>query len=173
MAAVNLADFTRPDWIRPRLFGRDEATVIYELGGLLKEGGFPVDAGVVARTAHARELAGGTEMAEGISLPHARVPGLARLCFALGRSCEPIRWGRGRVTLVFLAAIPESDSLTYLQWIAAVARLSKDGRTLGQLRAAADELQIFAALEKVEGTLRQTSGLAPGRYDGPPAHARR
>jgi mannitol/fructose-specific phosphotransferase system IIA component (Ntr-type) len=99
-----------------------------------------------------RELLVSTEMETGMAFPHARLSGLDALSFALGRSPEPLGWGANpapSVRLVFLIAVPTTDSTQYLQLISGLAQLAKDSRLVERLHAAEDSLQVFGVLGQI------------------------
>ena len=133
---ISLADFTSPGLIIPQLQGRDAATVIRELCATLqREAGVP-DLLPFYHAALNREFLFSTAMDHGLAIPHARVSGLARLSFALGRSTEPLFWvpkGRPPVRLVFLCAVPATEATAYLLLSSGLARLAKEPRWLKTL----------------------------------------
>src|SRR2546422_61775 len=80
-------------------------------------------------------------------------PRAKEISFALGRSDEPLSWGGNAVRsvrLVFLIAVPATDSTQYLSLISGLARLAKEERLVEQLHAAPDTDQIFEALHQVK-----------------------
>ena len=88
-----------------------------------------------------------------MAFPHARLPALKEVSFSLGRSDEPLRWGTRSaptVRLVFLLAVPATDSTQYLLLISSLARLAKDHRLVETLHTARDSFQIIEVLKQVE-----------------------
>ena len=158
---VSLADFTSPGLIIPRLQGRDAATVIRELCAVLqREAGVP-DLLPFYHAALNREFLFSTAMDHGVAIPHARVSGLARLSFALGRSAEPLVWvprGRPLVRLVFLCAVPATEATAYLLLSSSLARLAKEPRWLKMLLEADGASEMLNALRQV--TLRTAQPAA-------------
>jgi mannitol/fructose-specific phosphotransferase system IIA component (Ntr-type) len=149
---MTLADLTSPGLVIPSLQGKDVASVLQELSqALLRERRIP-DALAFCHAVLNRELLVSTEMETGMAFPHARAPGIAGLSFALGRSREPLKWGATTapsVRLVFLIAVPETDSAQHLQLISGLARLSKDSRLVEKLLAAEDALQVLRVLQQI------------------------
>ena len=99
-----------------------------------------------------REFLESTSVGGDLALPHVRLPGLARLVFALGRSAEPIQWTgapRHAVRWVILAAVPASNLADYLALLAAVARVAQESAFRAGLNAAADAAEILALLRNV------------------------
>jgi len=54
------------------------------------------------------------------------------------------------VRLVFLSAVPATDSTQYLALISGLARLAKDGQQVERLLAARDRFQMLEVLKQVE-----------------------
>src|SRR5216683_3330388 len=151
--AMTLADFTCPGLIIPHLRGEDAAAVIQELGQAMQREQRVPELLPLCQAAQDRELRMSTDLEAGMAFPHARLPGLKELSFALGRSDEPLRWGAkeiGSVRLVFLMAVPAADLTQYLQLISGLARLAKDSRRVEKLYAAHDALQILDVLQQIE-----------------------
>jgi len=91
--SMTLADFTSPGLIIPHLRGQDVASVIQELSQALQREGRVGDLLPFYHAALNREFLVSTDMEAGMAFPHARLPGLKELSFALGRSGEPLGWG--------------------------------------------------------------------------------
>lgn len=162
-AEVSLADFTLPALIQPELRGREVASVIQELCGLLHRQGRVPELLPFYHAILNREFLSGTALECGLAIPHARPARVERLSFALGRSPEPILWGpRGgaSVTLVFLVAIPASDSGGYLSLVGAMARLGRSEALLEALRQGPDAEAMGAVLEQVRLRLSPTRSQA-------------
>jgi mannitol/fructose-specific phosphotransferase system IIA component (Ntr-type) len=148
-----LADFTSPGLIIPHLRGQDAASAIQELSHALQHEKRIPDLLPFYQAALNGELMVSTDMEAGIAFPHARLPALKEVSFAFGRSHQPLRWGTkasGSVRLVFLMAVPATDSTQYLPIISGLARLAKDSRLVEKLHAAPDAFQILDLLKQVE-----------------------
>lgn len=149
---MTLADFTSPGLIIPNLRGREVASVIQELSQALQREGRIPDLLPFYHAALNREFLLSTEMEAGMAFPHARAPGLSGLSFALGRSDEPLGWGAKAprsVRLVFLIAVPATDSTQYLQLISGLARLAKEPRLVEKLHAAQDTFQVVEVIQQI------------------------
>ena len=150
---MTLADFTSPGLIIPHLRGGDAASVIQELSQVLQHEKRVPDLLPFYHAALNREFMVSTDMEAGIAFPHARLPGLKELSFALGRSREPLTWGKRAdrsVRLVFLIAVPATDSTQYLLLISGLARLARDSRLLETLHRAQDTFQILDVLQQIK-----------------------
>jgi mannitol/fructose-specific phosphotransferase system IIA component (Ntr-type) len=150
---VTLADFTSRDLIVPQLRGRDEAAVLQELSQALQREGRVPDFLPFYHAALNREFLVSSDWEAGMAFPHARLPGLKELSFALGR-CDPqLNWGAKvghSVRLIFLIAVPATESAQYLSLVSGLARLAKDGQLVEKLRTAEDAMQMFEVLQHME-----------------------
>jgi len=150
---MTLADFTSPGLIVPRLRGQDAASVIQELSQALQRENRVPDLLPFYHAVLNREFLLSSDWEAGMAFPHARLPALKQLSFALGRSDKPLSWGGNvvrTVRLVFLIAVPATDSTQYLSLISGLARLAKEERLVEQLHAALDTEQICEALHHVK-----------------------
>jgi mannitol/fructose-specific phosphotransferase system IIA component (Ntr-type) len=151
--AMTLADFTHPNLILPHLWGKDVPSVIQELCQRLQREKRIPDLLPFYHAALNREFLNSTDMEAGMAFPHARLPGLKTLSFALGRSRERLPWGTRMapsVRLVFLTAVPASDSTHYMFLMAGLARLANNRQLVEKLHAAGDAFQIVEVLKQVE-----------------------
>ncbi len=150
---MTLADFTSLELIVPSLRGRDEAAVIQELSQALQRERRVPDFLPFYHAALNREFLVSSDLEAGMAFPHARLPGLKELSFALGRCDRPLVWGAKAghsVRLIFLIAVPATESTQYLSLISGLARLAKDGGLMEKLKAAGDAAQIFEVLQQIE-----------------------
>ncbi len=149
---MTLADFTRPALIIPHLRGEKAAFAIKELSHVLGTENCVPDVLRFYQAALNREFMSGTDIDGGMAFPHARVPGVKQVAFALGRSSEPLRWSpraAESVRLVFLLAVPATDATQYFQLVSGLIRLSKDVALMNRIFEARDESQIFEVLQQV------------------------
>jgi mannitol/fructose-specific phosphotransferase system IIA component (Ntr-type) len=150
--AASLADFTSADLIVPHLRGRDAATVIRELCTVLQRAARVPDLLPFYHAALNREFLLSTAMDYGLAFPHARVIGLSRLSFAVGRSVEPLVWvprDRPPVRLVFLCAVPATEASTYLLLTSGLARLAMESQCLKALLDAATSSEMLDTLGQI------------------------
>lgn len=166
---MTLAEFTSPELIVPHLRGRDLPSIIQELSQPLQREARVPDLLPFYQAVLNREFLGSTDLEPGMAFPHARLPGLKELSFAFGRSDEPLDWGgkAGRsVRLVFLMAVPATDSTRYLLLISGLARLAKDPLLVEKLYRAADVVQIVELFRQVN--VRNQAGPQRGKDRGVP-----
>jgi mannitol/fructose-specific phosphotransferase system IIA component (Ntr-type) len=152
---MNLADFTRPALLVSSLSGRDAAAIIRELSGVMAREGVIPDMETFCRAVLDRENLCGTDTEAGWALPHARVKGLNKPSFALGRTSTPVGWGAGgnRVQLIFLLAAPDPDDAgSYLGLIASLARLSKHIALPERLLTASNAIEMIESLHEASAS---------------------
>src|ERR1041384_3701470 len=105
--APTLACFTHPGLIVPHLRGRDLAAIVLELSqALQREKVLPDHLKFYHAVLHRESLASSNWDAD-MAFPHARLPEIAELAFALGRSDQPVPWNakaNPSVRLIFLIA---------------------------------------------------------------------
>jgi mannitol/fructose-specific phosphotransferase system IIA component (Ntr-type) len=152
-SALTLADYTGPALIQPELREQETAGVIKELSQLLQQEGCVPELLPFYNEALNREFLVNTATETGFAFPHARLSGVARMSFALGRSREPLVWGaKGSlpVNFVFLVAVPATDAASYLQLLSGLLRLGANPGSLRQLREAQDAYAILQVFQQVK-----------------------
>jgi mannitol/fructose-specific phosphotransferase system IIA component (Ntr-type) len=149
----SLSDFTRCELITLELRERDAAGIIGELTRILRRHDCVPDVLPFYQAALNQELLSNSANGFGIALAHARLTGVRRLQFALGRTAQPVVWGtKGSwpVRLVFLLAVPATDAASYLHLLSSLARLGRNREILAELLAASNNAGMLAALGKIE-----------------------
>jgi mannitol/fructose-specific phosphotransferase system IIA component (Ntr-type) len=160
---MTLADFTSPGLVISHLRGHDVASVLQELSQALQREKRVRDLLPFYHAALNREFMVSTDMEAGMAFPHARLPALKELSFALGRSDEPLAWSArstGVVRLVFLSAVPATDSTQYLALSSGLSRLAKNARLVEKLLSAQDNAQMIEVLQQIE----VRTSLSPGTH---------
>ncbi len=112
-----------------------------------------VDAARLVAALREREGQMTTALVDGVAIPHARMPGLARTVAAFARSAAGIPWDSldGVPTrLIFLLAGPADLPGSYLKTLAGVARLLSGTRCRTRLLEAAGEAEMLAVLRDEE-----------------------
>jgi mannitol/fructose-specific phosphotransferase system IIA component (Ntr-type) len=154
---MTLADFTSPELILARLQSVDVAGVVHELSQALQRQGCISDLLPFYHAALNREYLVSTNTEAGMAFPHARLPELTRVSFSLGRAKQPLPWGSNvarSVRLVFLLAVPATDSTQYLPLISGLVRLARNDALLQKLLTLPEPTELFKVLQQVE--LRST-----------------
>jgi PTS system nitrogen regulatory IIA component len=161
---TTLAQFTRPSLLIPQLRQQEPAGVVGELCSLLHREGQVVELLPFYNAVIAHETASSTATAPGWAMPHARLESLPRLCFAVGRSATPLAWfgeADEPVQLVFLCAVPEHESGTYLALISGLAKLNRDPLRLRRLLEAPESQAMFDLLAQIPVRLPGVPASAP------------
>lgn len=147
-----LAEYTSPRLIIPQLRSRDAAAVTAELCSTLDRDGRVKELLAFYNAVLSHECLSSTAMAPGLAIPHARIPGLSQVSFALGRCPEPMPWFGQQpqpVQLVFLFAVPDRETGAYLAMLSALAKLTRDAGRWNRLINAADGGEMFAVLSEI------------------------
>jgi nitrogen PTS system EIIA component len=96
-----------------------------------------------------RERLGSTGVGRGIAIPHCRLASVPRLACVFVRLETPIAFDAmdGQpVDLLFLLLAPEDAGADHLKALARLSRLMRDPRLMTQLRAAKDQMSLYALL---------------------------
>ena len=96
-----------------------------------------------------RERLGSTGVGNGIAIPHAKLPGLARLQGLFARLDPPVDFDAvddQPVDLVFLLLAPESAGADHLKALARVSRLLRDRAICDKLRGTDRADALYALL---------------------------
>ena len=141
-----LAEYTRPELIIPRLQERDLPGILGELVRVLHQHGSVPDPLPFYHAALNRECLAGAGSLCGIAFPHARSPGVRSLEFAFGRAEPAVPWNNAvrPVRLIFLIAIPGTETSLYLKLLASIARRGQRQEWIESLCSAGNPREIFA-----------------------------
>lgn len=121
------------------------------------------DADVLAAAVRAREETAGTAIGEGMAVPHARLPAIARPAVVFGRSVAGLDWDSPDglpAHLIFLILTPADDQGIQVQILGALARGLGQEPVRQRLLAARDEATAWATLRQA---LAQQSLVRPGK----------
>jgi mannitol/fructose-specific phosphotransferase system IIA component (Ntr-type) len=153
VTSITLGDYTSSALILAELREQETAGVIKELSRLLHLEGCIPDLLPFYNEALNREFLVNTATENGFAFPHARLSGVSRMHFALGRSRQPLVWGtKGSlpVSFVCLVAVPATDAAPYLQLLSGLIRLGSNAESLRRLREAPDAEQMLQVLRQVK-----------------------
>ena len=91
-------------------------------------------------------------IADDVALPHARTAAENRIVLAVARTATPVAFDAEHpaVRLVFLIGTPKAAVAEYLQTVAALSRLLKNGATRTALLAAPTEAEFRAVLARAQ-----------------------
>jgi PTS system nitrogen regulatory IIA component len=96
-----------------------------------------------------RENLGPTGVGHGVALPHARLPGLTKVCGLFVRIKKPFDFDavdRQPVDLAFALFAPEKAGVEHLKALALVSRTLRDNGVCAKLRANEDPSTIYTIL---------------------------
>ena len=168
-----LADFTSSDLMIPSLVKRHPAAAIQDICSILHRQGCVYDPLCFLNAVMSRELLCSTATDQGWALPHARLPGIAHLSFAVARCAPPVNWFGSAATtvrLVFLFAVPATEAAGYLTLVSSLAKLSQDPARLESLHRAPDAQGMFEVLKQIPlRTTRSNSGMEAKRGSSNPS----
>ncbi|TRD22633.1 PTS sugar transporter subunit IIA [Palleronia caenipelagi] len=110
---------------------------------------YGLDSDAVARALIERETLGPTGVGRGVALPHARLPGLSRMCGAFVKLEHGVDFrapDRKPVDLICALFAPEDDGVQHLKALAAVSRRMRDADLCNALRSNNEPAAIHALL---------------------------
>lgn len=145
---MQIADILRPENVILGLEPNDKAWILQELAQSAARA-TGLDAGRVLAVLQNREAFGSTGIGNGVAIPHASLPGLARPFGLFVRLTEPLDFGSidgVGVDLVFLLLMPEADHAADLGALSAIARRLRAPGVLAELRSADTSQAVFASL---------------------------
>jgi len=98
-----------------------------------------------------REAQGSTGVGRGVAVPHARLPGLDRMCAVVVRLERPVGFDsvdEQPVDILFALFAPEGAESEHLRALARVSRLLRQGEVREHLRQARTPDAIYAVLSR-------------------------
>lgn len=146
--AMMLTDLIAPEAIIPALKAKSKKQVLEDLAhraAKLEK----LQARDLFEALLQRERLGSTGVGRGIAIPHCRLAGVKRLACIFARLEEAIPFDAvdGQpVDLVFLLLAPEDAGADHLKALARLSRLMRDPQLMMQLRAAKDQMSLYALL---------------------------
>ena len=153
---MNLAQYTEPGLLVPRLLSEHRDCAIAELGSRLEKVGRIENARAFTHAVLDHESFVSAVFDE-VAFPLARGKGVKKLSFALGLSQQGVRWGTGRtpvVHAVVLFAVPLTEGQRHLSLVLTFSKFLQDQTAFSALRQCAQPEEMFAALKQVR--LRRT-----------------
>jgi PTS system nitrogen regulatory IIA component len=145
---MNIADLITPDGVVPQLRGAAKKQALLELAKRAA-----AMTGVPERAIHEalveRERLGSTGIGMGVAVPHAKLPGLDRVCGLFARLERPIPFDAiddQPVDLIFALLAPENAGADHLTALALVSRLLRDRAVCEKLRGTRSADALYALL---------------------------
>lgn len=147
-SAMEIRTFLSPDDALIKIRATDKTRLLQDLAARASSA-LNLDANLVAVELLKREALGSTGTGEGVAIPHARIPDLIRPFGTLVRLKHAIDFEAidGKpVDIVFLLLLPQSHGEP-LNALASVARKLRNPEALRRLRDAADDAELYRAIE--------------------------
>ncbi len=148
---MKILDILAPDAILPAMRATTKSQALHELAALLAKLHPEIDGSRLVQVLLDREALGSTAIGEGIAIPHGKMPGVANVVAAFGRSDTGIEFDSldGKPTrLFFLLVAPEDSAGIHLKALARVSRLLKDKSFRDRLAAGGPQEQLFAIIKE-------------------------
>jgi len=150
---VKLDEVLRPEAVVAELAGATAAEVLGQLCRPVAAS-TGLDAGRLTQVLLDRERLGSTSVGEGVAIPHGRLPDLAQLTAAFGRSPGGIDFHAvdGRPVRLFLVLFaPEHAAGTYVKVLARASRLFRSPAFREAILAAPDAASIWGLISAEDG----------------------
>ena len=149
---VSVLEFFSSRGIIPELSAVERDSAIWELCNLAADQEPNLEAHEVYASVIARETAMGTGIEEGVAVPHARLPFLAKPFIFFGRSRSGIDWNSpdGKpARFIFLILTPEHDDDTQVQILASIAKTLYAKHTRHEIVHAMDKHELWLTINKI------------------------
>jgi mannitol/fructose-specific phosphotransferase system IIA component (Ntr-type) len=145
---MTLGQFTEAKLLIPLLLSDRQADAIQELTQRLEATHRIENASAFLETVLKREMDMPTFI-DGVAVPHVRGGAVSKLSVAVGTCAAGIRWGRdGRhvAQIVFLFAVPLTESNMYLSLLSGVSSLIQDEMAFSALKRATQPEEMHSVL---------------------------
>ena len=145
---VDLSDLIRPEAVAEGVAAASKKTLLQQIAAIAAAT-YGHDAKAAADALIAREKLGSTGFGGGIAIPHARIPGIARIEGVFARLARPIDFGSVDelpVDLVFALFSPVDAGADHLKALARVSRRMRDAAFVAKLRGAASRDALYVLL---------------------------
>ncbi len=153
-----LTKYIQKNCVTPELEAENKADALKQLTHMLFEKKRMKGVGPALDQIMAREMTESTGIGHGIAVPHARVSGMKNLACAVGRVTSGLDFmavDKKPVHLVFLICYPPTQQTTYLNFVATIAKLLRDGTHLNAMLEAETADAMFDVLEELSERLKE------------------
>jgi PTS system nitrogen regulatory IIA component len=147
--AMEIKEFLLPADTLIKAHGTDKARLLQELAARAAAA-LNLDAKLISTELLKRENLGSTGTGGGVAVPHARLPDLKQPFGTLVRLKHAIDFDAidgNPVDIVFLLLLPAEPPGDALNALASVARRLRDPESLRRLRGAADDAELYRAIQ--------------------------
>lgn len=151
---MQLSDLLRLDGVKVIGAATSKKRLFHDLGAMALDS-FELSQTDVVDALLDREALGPTGVGHGVALPHARLPGLDKVCGLFVRLEKPLDFDsvdRQPVDLVFALFAPEAAGAEHLKALALVSRTMRDADICAKLRANTDPDTLHSILTEVHAT---------------------
>ena len=145
---MQLSEFLDFDAIKTAFPGGSKRSLLQQLANLAGQR-LDLDSAAILASLSERERLGSTGFGQGVAIPHGRIDGLNRIYGLFVRLAEPVDFkalDRDPVDLVFLLLSPPEAGAEHLKALAAISRVTRNARTLEQMRGARSRDALAAVL---------------------------
>ena len=146
---MKILDILDPAAIVPEMRATTKPEALHELASTLASRHSSIEENRLVDVLLEREELGSTAIGEGIAIPHGKLPGMANVVAAFGRSVKGVDFDSldGSPTrLFFLLVAPEDSAGIHLKALARISRLLKDRDFRERLFAGTTREAIFETI---------------------------
>jgi mannitol/fructose-specific phosphotransferase system IIA component (Ntr-type) len=139
---MRITDLLTIETTLPAVTTRRRDDVLMEIAGRIASHHPAIPSARLASALFKREDLMTTALADGVAIPHARMPGLAHPVAAFARSAQGIDWSAqdgGLTHVIFVLVVPDEAGSPHLRLLAAASRLLHDAGCRGRIMQAADD----------------------------------
>ncbi|MEO1483859.1 MAG: PTS sugar transporter subunit IIA [Myxococcota bacterium] len=153
---MRITDILDRSLVIPKLEAEDKNETLREFGAKLAQhlNDESLSESAIANALLERERLGSTGVGEGVAIPHTKIPGLAKLTAAFGRSEKGIAFeaiDNQPVKLVFVLLVPENSAGIHLKALARISRMLKDPEFRAQLTDLTSAESLYEAFINEDG----------------------
>jgi len=147
---MTLTDLLKPELILTNAICASKDDLIKSIVDKVYSSGMepPVSRDAILQTISIREQIGGTFLPSGLSVPHARLKDFEDFIVALGTPKEPLFHEGTQLRLMALMISSQSGGPLYLPVIAALTKISRDGKFLSSLCGAENAENLIGLLRE-------------------------
>ena len=145
---MDVAKILKADAVKCLSTVSSKKRLFQELGDMAA-GAYDLKSSDVASALLERESLGPTGVGQGVALPHARLPGLEKVCGLFIMIERPLDFDavdKQPVDLVFALLAPEDAGVEHLKALAVVSRSMRNGNLCSKLRANSDAVTLHTLL---------------------------
>ena len=150
--SIDLSDLIAPELVLTGVAAANKRALLQQVAAAAATM-LGINPGALGAALVAREKLGSTGFGAGVAIPHARVPGLARITGVVARTAKPVEFDAidgAPVDIVFALFSPPDAGAEHLKALARVSHKLRDHGFLAKLRGAGSRDAIWALLNADE-----------------------